>query len=1030
MSGRRSTSRRALCFPFWFASSVILIVSALTFSGCGGGRKKLAPGGGPTGQISVALTDSQGQSLSDGSVQAGRSVVTALSSLRAITQYHLFLFGPPDTRTSTAPDGRAVTAFLRLTANALGQIPATILDYDLKEGDYTLEVQEVSGRGGFGRQVLRASFRAVGLRPTDPFIFIENDQGNAVRSFEPGQNIRLRGQGLPLNSEVDLYIVQDKASWQTGDPLVDLSGTSANAPPPDLPRGRTRQLSLSGTAERVTTDANGAFPATVVWTSIPADAVGVSLDAIADVNKNGVFDRGVDVVNDEMTTGIVIQSPTVRRQQGHFIANISVAEGTCARKDTYYTTDNVFGLINPSTRMQLGRDRWVKKYVVAHRELSQWTAGTPLVDVSGPAGANFWEADTVESGCTNEGCVLLWPAQTRPGEYDIVIDVNRNDVYDPGVDILDGTDDCGGTVGFRVIGQQTRKKWTILVYIGGDTDLEGAAIEDINEMEQIGSTNDVNIVVQIDRHSGHDTSNGNWTTARRYYITRDTDTNTINSTMICDLGEVNMGDPATLQDFIVWTKTQYPADRYFLILWDHGLGFRDRSALKAVSRNVVWDEANGNDSLSLPEIATAVRNARGVDIIGFDACLMAEVETAVQMQGAASFLVASEDLEPGDGWEYHRFLDDVASNPNITPRALAVAVVAAYREAYSSQAGSTLSATDLSRVDAVQSGLDSLARAIMEDPDGSGPQQSVLNSARADIISARNASQRFAGTRANLDDYRDAFHFAQLLKDAINDPEVDSACDSVMAAISNAVVQEFHSSDLPNAHGLTIWLPDRSRFNNSIRHYADHSFPRQTQWDEFLGALWGLSLRIELTWGAEPRDLDSHLWDAAGNHLYFLYAGPENSPIPGAWLDLDDTTGFGPENISIEYLVPQGSARYTYAVHLYAGSASTETSTVRVFRGGSTVPERTFTFSGWDPNRVRWWHVFDINPENGQIIPVNSTTLTPPRGITRALPPKTGLAARVRKGKRTTTEHQDGLAVPPFLPNYLIPRPIWFTSRT
>ena len=67
------------------------------------------------------------------------------------------------------------------------------------------------------------------------------------------------------------------------------------------------------------------------------------------------------------------------------------------------------------------------------------------------------------------------------------------------------------------------KEWTILVFINGDNNLEGAGIDDINEMEKVGSTDDVNIIVEIDRTSGYDYSNGDWTTTRRYYITKDSD---------------------------------------------------------------------------------------------------------------------------------------------------------------------------------------------------------------------------------------------------------------------------------------------------------------------------------------------------------------------------------------------------------------------------------------------------------------------------------------------------------------------------
>ena len=80
-------------------------------------------------------------------------------------------------------------------------------------------------------------------------------------------------------------------------------------------------------------------------------------------------------------------------------------------------------------------------------------------------------------------------------------------------------------------------EWTILVYMVADNNLESAGIEDLNEMEQVGSTEEVNIVVQMDRHKEYDTSNGDWTGTKRFYITQDSDTETITRVGIEDISE-------------------------------------------------------------------------------------------------------------------------------------------------------------------------------------------------------------------------------------------------------------------------------------------------------------------------------------------------------------------------------------------------------------------------------------------------------------------------------------------------------------
>ena len=103
-------------------------------------------------------------------------------------------------------------------------------------------------------------------------------------------------------------------------------------------------------------------------------------------------------------------------------------------------------------------------------------------------------------------------------------------------------------------------EWTVMVYLDADNNLESAGIDDINEMEMVGSTGDVNIVVQADRIPGYDISNSDWTNTRRYYIAQDFDPVQINSEFN-DLGELNMGDPQTLIDFTDWATINCPANR-------------------------------------------------------------------------------------------------------------------------------------------------------------------------------------------------------------------------------------------------------------------------------------------------------------------------------------------------------------------------------------------------------------------------------------------------------------------------------------
>lgn len=118
------------------------------------------------------------------------------------------------------------------------------------------------------------------------------------------------------------------------------------------------------------------------------------------------------------------------------------------------------------------------------------------------------------------------------------------------------------------------KRWTFMVYMDADGDLETYGILNMNQMEVVGSGAHVNIVAQLDRAPGFDATNGDWTETRRYLVLRDEDMQTIHSTVVESLGEVDMGRPEPLREFIAWAASRYPAERYALVVWNHGSGWR------------------------------------------------------------------------------------------------------------------------------------------------------------------------------------------------------------------------------------------------------------------------------------------------------------------------------------------------------------------------------------------------------------------------------------------------------------------------
>jgi len=374
--------------------------------------------------------------------------------------------------------------------------------------------------------------------------------------------------------------------------------------------------------------------------------------------------------------------------------------------------------------------------------------------------------------------------------------------------------------------------WLFMVYLDADNNLESAGIDDLNEMEVAGSTSSVSIVAQMDRAErswDDDTSNGNWTDTKRFYVTRDTDPAIINSPVISDLGEMNMGDPATLQDFIEWSIANYPAQHYALVLWNHGSGWRDRGDASAM-KSVCSDE-QADDELTMTELRSALNAAnvttgKKLDIVGFDACLMQMVEVAYQIMGSAArplvdIAVGSEETEPGDGWDYEATLTALTADPTMTPSALATQIVNDYISSYDSSLGITQSGADLGLVDELVTAIDSFAQAMTSATDDWDA-----------IRTARSQAQEYY-----YEYYIDLYHFAQLVNQDVSISQtVRDAASSVMTAVTGAVIAEGHTASVGNSHGLSIYYPD-----TATNYFSDYEtgvlFTTNTQWDDFLSAI-------------------------------------------------------------------------------------------------------------------------------------------------------------------------------------------------
>jgi hypothetical protein len=348
--------------------------------------------------------------------------------------------------------------------------------------------------------------------------------------------------------------------------------------------------------------------------------------------------------------------------------------------------------------------------------------------------------------------------------------------------------------------------WTVMIFENGDNELQNAAVDDFNEMEQAGSTSEVNLLVQLDRPV---------TGAQRYLVHADAEPYAITSEVLYDLGPVDSGSPDVIADFVDWAVAGWPALHYALIFWDHGDGWAADSGL---TKGFSYDTTSGSYiSVAEGEYETVLASAREaagrpLDLVGFDACNMASWEVAEVTEPYAEVFVASQAPEGSDGWAYDTALGDLVANPAMDGATLGDRIARRFYES----GGDTQSVVDLLSLPALDDALDGLAVALIE----SGSAPDLFRGAAA-------SSQDFGGNDRDLLDLMDELVGSEGVPD-----DVILAAEAVQDAGASAILSSYTNGvGVRDAHGESIFAPSRGRLPVL---YAEASWSEESLWDDML----------------------------------------------------------------------------------------------------------------------------------------------------------------------------------------------------
>lgn len=212
-------------------------------------------------------------------------------------------------------------------------------------------------------------------------------------------------------------------------------------------------------------------------------------------------------------------------------------------------------------------------------------------------------------------------------------------------------------------------EWTVLVYMAADNNLEGAAIADFNELENAEIDDDVNVLVLFDRCENYDATNGDWSDTRLYRISKDDRLNRsqiVSEQLDCpELGlyvgtrtELDMANPCTLSGFCEFSKKNFPAENYALIIWGHGTGWRNESEKTVVTKAVAIDDASSS-YMAISQLRAAMTDGMNekFSVIGFDTCFGMTLECAYELSACAGYMLGTPALVPESGWNYTEFMN-------------------------------------------------------------------------------------------------------------------------------------------------------------------------------------------------------------------------------------------------------------------------------------------------------------------------------------------------------------------------------------
>jgi hypothetical protein len=421
------------------------------------------------------------------------------------------------------------------------------------------------------------------------------------------------------------------------------------------------------------------------------------------------------------------------------------------------------------------------------------------------------------------------------------------------------------------------KEWNFIVYIAANNNLQRFSIKNIKQMSESGSSDLINVLVQLDGLGQKD--------IKRYYVDK-------NKAVVLDaLGYSNAttsGTALSLYEFLKWAILSYPAKHQAVVLWNHGSGIKDPSiwgklfahrdeffyinyetgmlelnrsqvlerALsrikdkneikkilrkKGIAFNDTFETYLTNQDLTkvLEDTSKYLLDGKKIDVVAMDACHMGMIEVASQIKNAANYMVASEEIEPGSGYNYATILNPFGNNKTMDPENFSKHLVYCYQKEYQNEnADYTQSAVELENVDVIEKDISKmveLLKFLLQSPE----RKKVFES-----LKYIRTTKRYTTTFCDPD-YIDLGHFyaslSLVMSDVLSTQQFESEIKTKMEElvkiskeglenIQKCVIGNATGMNLLLSRGLSLYFP----VNNIHKSYLKTVFDEKTHWSSFL----------------------------------------------------------------------------------------------------------------------------------------------------------------------------------------------------